>query len=252
MVTIALIILACHFLHRRGISNRLTRFVMQRALLLRKAATGRNVFSRKGTRLAPCFALLFLSCLPLAAGASPWELKRDSDGIRIYTRSTDGSAIKDLKASFDVRGSLNRVSGVLLDVAGQKEWVYATEQSIVVRRISASEITYYTVKEMPWPVSNRDVVMRMKLTSDTEKGLLTLSAASEANVVPEKKGVVRIHNTEVLWTVTAVGNGMLHVEYLAKVDPGGSLPVWVANMFLTRGPYETFMQFRKKIEAQPS
>jgi len=252
MLTIAIIILVCHLLHRCGISNVLTRSVLRRATMLQTTITKKIILRGKPSRVIPGIAFLMLLVSSHAGAQGPWELKRSIEGIRIYTRSNEGTAIKALKANFDVKGQLDDVKSLLLEVSQQKDWVYATLESAVVKRISPGEIIYYSKKEMPWPVTDRDVVMHMKVTSNAEKGMLTLSAVAEDNAVPEKKGFVRIHHTEILWNVTALGNGMLRVEYQANADPGGSLPAWVTNMFLTKGPYETFLKFRKKIEGQQS
>jgi hypothetical protein len=40
---------------------------------------------------------------------------------------------------------------------------------------------------------------------------------------------------------------MLKVEYIAQADPGGDVPPWIANMFITKGPLETFRQLRKAL-----
>jgi hypothetical protein len=36
-----------------------------------------------------------------------------------------------------------------------------------------------------------------------------------------------------------VGTDRLHIEYIFKVHPGGSLPPWMVNMFADKGPYES-------------
>ena len=32
----------------------------------------------------------------------------------------------------------------------------------------------------------------------------------------------------------------ISIVYIFEVEPGGSLPAWVVNMFADKGPYETF------------
>jgi hypothetical protein len=36
------------------------------------------------------------------------------------------------------------------------------------------------------------------------------------------------------------GKGRLFIVYFLEMDPGGSVPAWITNMFVAKGPYETF------------
>jgi len=33
-----------------------------------------------------------------------------------------------------------------------------------------------------------------------------------------------------------------------RIDPGGSLPVWLVNMAMAEGPYLTFVNLKKQLE----
>ena len=48
-------------------------------------------------------------------------------------------------------------------------------------------------------------------------------------VVPERRGVVRITHNEGSWRVTPKGEGKARIVYKFSVDPGGSVPGWIAN-----------------------
>lgn len=247
MITVLIIVLICHYLHRAGISNRSTRFLQKCVLLMKPVAVMVPVVQNKSGKLLPVLLSLLTATQALAA-EGPWELKKDKDGIRVYTRAAEGSSVREIKATFDVSGSLEQVKRVLLDVAAQPQWVYATNQSVVLKRISDNELIYYSEKAMPWPLTNRDVVMHVTVVLDAAKSILTLSGTSAPGVQEEKKGIVRVRRSNVSWTVTKTGENKLHIEYLAFADPGGAIPAWVSNAFITKGPYETFVNFRKKVE----
>lgn len=198
-------------------------------------------------KTAPLFLVLMCAAWDVQA-QDKWELKKNSDGIRIYTRMVAGSEIKELKADFETKGSISRLAGLLLDVPGQKDWVYSTKMSTVVKVIDEQELIYYSEKSMPWPVTNRDVVMHVKLVQDPAKRTLVMNAWAENNVIPVKKNLVRVPSSQVAWRVTTTENNLLKIEYYAKADPGGTVPAWVTNMFLTKGPYETFLKLKNKLQ----
>jgi hypothetical protein len=195
--------------------------------------------------------VLCLSAVPAQAQSGEWELKKNSSGIRIYAQSRPGSDIKALKAEFELQGNVAQLARFLSDISRQKDWVYSTVSSRLVRRTGDHSLIYYSEKHMPWPLSNRDVVIEMKWALDTVAGTLEVHARSIGGHVSEKKGIVRVPSSTVSWKVQTVGPNMLGVEYLAQADPGGTIPAWVINMFLTKGPYETFVKLREQLAVAP-
>ncbi len=96
---------------------------------------------------------------------------------------------------------------------------------------------------MPWPVTNRDAVVNITISRDGNGGMHA-HIVSVKDVVPVKAGIVRVPFSKVTWKVKPLNSNTLNVEYEALVDPGGSLPAWVVNMFSTKGPFETFKSLR--------
>ena len=64
---------------------------------------------------------------------------------------------------------------------------------------------------------------------------------------PQRRGLVRIPRSKAVWNISQKSSNVVHVEYILQIDPGGCLPGWIANMFATRGPMETFGSLKKKM-----
>jgi hypothetical protein len=193
-------------------------------------------------------SFLFIVCILFtsrAMAATDWSLKRDEDGIKVYTASVAGSNVKAIKVECTTRGTPAQLAHILLDVATQKDWVYSTKSASVVKRISENELIYYTEKSMPWPITNRDAVMDIKVHQ--EPALMTVNVASVNNAVPVKSDIVRVPSSTVSWKVTPLSSNTMKIEYEAQADPGGSVPAWVTNMFLSKGPFETFKKLKAKL-----
>ena len=188
-------------------------------------------------------------CLPVydAIAGDKWELKKESDGIKIYTATVANANVKALKADFTATGTAAQLAAVLLDVNAQKQWVYRTQTSSLIKRIAAHEILYYTEKCMPWPISNRDGVMRLKIEQDAITHEMTVIVSSVPDVMPAKPGIIRVSSAMVTWTVTPVDANTIRIVYEARVDPGGSVPAWLTNMCCSKGTLETFKGLRKTI-----
>jgi hypothetical protein len=50
-----------------------------------------------------------------------------------------------------------------------------------------------------------------------------------------------------IWNVTTISSKIIHLEYILAVNPGGSVPAWILNIFATRGPMETFERLKEKM-----
>lgn len=191
---------------------------------------------------------MILTCSFFSAMAdNKWQLKKETDGIKIYTQSVANSDIKALKADFMINGDMDKLASVLLDISGQKDWVYSTMSSKVLKKVGEQELIYYSEKDMPWPVTNRDAVMRIKIERPTEATML-VSVSPVNGMMAEKNDIVRVKSSDVTWKVTQVNGSTMKVAYQASVDPGGSLPAWVTNMFLTKGPLESFKKLREMMK----
>ena len=196
---------------------------------------------------AMALSLIFTFSYFSAIADNKWQLKKETDGIKVYTQSVANTDIKALKADFMMDGDMDKLASVLLDISGQKDWVYSTKSSKILKKVGEQELIYYSEKDMPWPVTNRDAVMRIKIERPTE-GTMLVSVSPVNGLVAEKNDIVRVQSSDVIWKVTQVNGSTMKVAYQASVDPGGSLPAWVTNMFITKGPLESFKKLREMMK----
>lgn len=192
--------------------------------------------------------LLLMSCACIVARAqTAWELKKDDEGIKVYTGSIPNSNIKAVKVTCILNASLSGLTALLLDSKAHEQWVYNTKTSYLVKQLSASSQLYYSEISMPWPLTNRDVVVEMNISQTPGTNVMYVSANAVAQYVPLNKNKVRVTMSKVSWTVTPIGNNQLSVVYIGQADPGGDIPAWLANSFSTKGPFETFKKLKELI-----
>jgi hypothetical protein len=125
--------------------------------------------------------------------------------------------------------------------------VYSTKSSTLLKKISAAELYYYSEVSLPWPISNRDFVAHLKVTQDPHSKVVTIDGPVISNYVPEKKDVIRVKSSFGKWVLTPQKNNV-KIEYTLETDPGGSLPVWLVNLFAAKGPHETFKNLKVQLE----
>jgi len=192
--------------------------------------------------------LFFVPCTSSFREPTNWSLAKEKDGIKIYSRHSDHSKFNDLKIETELVGNLSQISAILLDVEKYPQWAYATKTCELIKKISDNELIYYSEIQTPWPVSNRDFYAHCKVTLDSASHSLQLISVGVKDYLPEKKDLVRIPSSRGTWNISATSDKTLHLEYVLEVNPGGSVPAWVLNLFGTKGPMETFINLKQKMK----
>jgi len=194
--------------------------------------------------LTGCIAVLFTGYINAQIN---WELRADKEGIKVYTRNMDNSPLKAVKTECTINTTLTTLTAVLLDVAGSKDWVYSTKSISLLKQISPAELIYYSEIAIPWPASNRDFIVGITVVQDEKTKAVTVLGLNLPAYLPEKKDIVRIQQSYSKWLITPLPQGGVKIEYELQVDPGGKVPVWLVNMFATRGPFETFKKLQEQV-----
>lgn len=199
--------------------------------------------------------VVMLALLALAAaGANAQEpdcvLKKEADSIRIYACKVEESKFRSVRAELTLNSRLDQFVSVMLDIDNYVNWQYNAVKSSVIQRLGDDEVIYYVEVEAPWPASNRDVVVHLKVNRESDSTAVSITTASVTGYLPEKENIVRIPLSRAHWKATAIGPGRLQLEYHMQIDPGGSVPAWMVNLIASEGPYESFRDLRKQLQAK--
>ncbi len=182
-------------------------------------------------------------------GQQDCDLKKSADSIFVYTCKESDSRLKSIKAQCRFNCSPAVIAAGVMDVPSYTKWQYHTIAAEVIRKISATEVIYRTEIEAPWPVSNRDLIMHLKIRQDTASGILYIDLKSMPGLLPEKDGVVRVPQAAGHWVITPSGKNEVRIDHTFLVDPGGAVPVWLINLTLADAPHETLLNLKNRIRS---
>ena len=184
--------------------------------------------------------IIFFSALSCSLFAQNWELSKNENNIKVYKGEIDSSKYKIIKVEAEMQKKIKKVIAILKDVDNNKNWVYNTRRSYLVKAVSEDEFLYYAETHLPWPFDNRDVVIRMHFDLDTARHFLNIKATGEPGAAPEVSGKIRIQKFYGDWNVKYDGGNKISIVYVLQVDPGGNISPAISNLFVTKGPFETF------------
>jgi len=191
------------------------------------------------------FLSFYFHIIPVS-GQSEWKLIKEDTGIKVFSKTVPDSKIKAIKAELILKASASQLVALLLDVNTATKWVFHTKSCVLIRKISDSELYYYSEVSLPWPLENRDFVAHIKVFQDPKTKVVTVDAPAVPGWMAAKNGIVRISHSVGLWIITPIDKERIKLEYSLQVDPGGVIPAWVVNTFAAQGPIESF----KKMQVQ--
>jgi hypothetical protein len=195
------------------------------------------------------FFLLFGLWGTLHAQSLPgWTLRKNRDGIRVYSRHTEASKFAEIRVQCELLGTLPQLVAALQDIPNLKDWAFNVRTSRLVEQPSETDLTYHSTIHAPWPVDERDAVIRMQFSQDSS-GALLVRGVNQPTRVPLQQGIVRVKESTSFWRVTPVPGTRLRLDYTLRLHPGGTLPAWLVNATLATGPFQTFNRLREAMQS---
>jgi hypothetical protein len=196
------------------------------------------------------FKLFFIVWLipSLAISQSiPCHLKKEKDGIKVYTCKTSGERFRMVRAVFELEStSLEKLENFLWDVDNYVNWQYRSIAAELLDKANSNEMTYRVEVDAPWPVENRELILNFKIKRDSLPNRLDIEIHSTRWDQPPPQGMVRVPYSKAVWLILKEGTS-LKIDYWLQIDPGGLVPAWIVNMALADGPLETFKKLKDQV-----
>jgi ribosome-associated toxin RatA of RatAB toxin-antitoxin module len=192
--------------------------------------------------------LMMIARVITVSAQDDWKLQKDKDGIKVYSAEVPDSKIRAIKVVAAYDASAEEIADIVMDINTAGEWVSHLKSTYLIKRVSQNELYYYAEVTLPWPASNRDFVAHLTRSENMQTRAITIDGPAVAGFIPDKKGIVRINNSVGKWIITPVDNNQVRVEYALHVDPAGSLPSWLVNMFSGETPMQIFENLRQELK----
>mgnify|MGYP000244705578 CR=1 FL=1 len=176
-----------------------------------------------------------------------WKLRKEEDGIKVFSRDREGSNFKEIKITCTLKTTASGLVHALSIKEDFTKWIYACSESRLLKEISATETIHYQVTDAPWPVDDRDLIVHTKVVQNSDNGVIDIIGKGIYNYTPVNRNKVRVPKYEAHWIITPKNKNTMDIVYLIAVDPGGSLPAWVVNLGLSDGPLKTMKNLKSRL-----
>jgi len=195
-----------------------------------------------GMTLSVCAALAQAD-LP-AENAEGWTLRKETDNIRVYTIEQSDSSFKAFKAEALLDTPLENLMAVMINPGSCVEWVHNCTESLAFGDGDFHDRYAYSVNDMPWPVTDRDYVLRIRTSGEEQSGEVVM----DLNAVPARRdevdGHVRVDRSDTLYRFIPEGD-QTRMIWIQHTDPNGAIPGWLVNTLLVDIPVRSMEQLER-------
>ncbi len=191
-----------------------------------------------------------VSAFSLTAQAVPSEnakLSLNKNNIKVWTYKNVNSAVLSYKAetTFDVQ--LEKAVALVLDVNNTSKWVpNVAKAEMLSRDDKKGEFTLYMVLDFPFPLKDRDMIVKGKMSKDSN-GVITVQNTAIAQGKAVNPNYIRIKDYSGDWVFQKMANNKVKVTTSGHANPEGSIPTSVVNLLVEQQPYQMLQKMKVQL-----
>jgi hypothetical protein len=180
---------------------------------------------------------------------SEWQLKKEKNGIEIYTRSFEGSSFDEFKGITTIeKSSLKEVLAVILDVENYSELYPDCMNAKILKQEGEYYDIHYIQTKGPLTIKDRDSVFEQKTEVGKNGKHARVTLKPLPGYIPENMDMVRVREGSGFWELEEDDNGNVKVTYQYHGEPGGDIPAWLANSFVETHPLQTLKNLKNRLK----
>lgn len=199
------------------------------------------------TRIYQISIIIFLLLLFSPCTFADWQLKKDKDGIQVYTREVKESKFKEFKGIMTLSSSIESVTAVAIDVEAYPEWIYFCEMAKIISPANAETILVYQQSSLPWPVDNRDIVFTSHAIQNKDSKSITIKLDATPDAY-KRTADVRILISRGYYLIEQIERNKVRITWQLLSDPAGNIPEWITNLMITDLPFKSLSALREQVK----
>jgi len=168
-----------------------------------------------------------------------WEVILQEKNLRVQQRNYPGSDLNEIRGVVRVQASLNSLMALLKDAHFNQQWVYRSGGATILEENGYTQAYVYGVVDAPWPMQDRDTVVRFDYRQHAASKIITIDITNFPDFIAERDEYVRVPDFGGYWQLRPEEDGWVEVTYQVYGDPGGMIPVWLANYAAVRSVTKT-------------
>jgi hypothetical protein len=178
-----------------------------------------------------------------------WKFAYEKEGIGVYNRESIGTDLKEFKGEVIVTSTLSSIISVIGDIDNFANWAYQTRKAELLKTEGTTQYVHVITKAQ-WPVLDRDIVYKCQISQNPQNKVVTISMDGISNYIPVQKEMVRMPSANGLFVLTPLANNQVKITFQLSANPGGQIPLWMANLVAVDSPFVTLNNLREELKKE--
>ncbi len=163
------------------------------------------------------------------AQAAGWETLSAEQNLLLQRRPYHASPLDEIRGTTNIQSSLSAAVALLRDARFNEYWVYRSGGAEILQTQGYRTAYVYGVVDAPWPIQDRDAVVRFDYQQNPRNKTIVINIRNMPDFIAPKADYVRVPDFGGYWKLQPEPGGWIEVTYQVYGDPGGKLPVFLAN-----------------------
>lgn len=177
-----------------------------------------------------------------------WKTLFEEEGVLVSTRPEPGIDLPSMRGQTTLNADLFHVLAILLDDTRSTEWAKGADETQVLRSIDPRTQLIYAHSRQPWPVKDRDLVMKRTVDVLKPGHTYRVHLVCMPSERAELENVIRVKRCETVFELSVIDRAHTRVDYRVHADPGGHIPSWMVRRASRSIPAETLRSLAKQVE----
>lgn len=166
----------------------------------------------------------------------------------LFGKAVEGRDVPRLRGEITIDATPWEVMAVISDVEAHTDWMHGCGESRILRAESDTVRFVYNRTDAPWPLADRDVVLRTEFSVAKHGELRLVSRTTDELDVPSENGAVRMPSLEVTYRLREREGRRTRVLYELDIDLGGALPSWLVRGVSREILLHTLTNLRERVD----
>ncbi len=177
-----------------------------------------------------------------------WQEAINSDGIIVWERTVRGSSFYEFKGETIIPANITEILKILWDINAFPKWLPDVIKVEIIQEIDDDTIIYYDATAFPWPISDRDCIIRIH-KKNSANGVIevTLNGLQDFKV-PNIKGTIRVSELRGKYLLESLGQDKTKILYQLFYDPAGRISPLIVNPGIRDNIHNTLKGLTERVQ----
>jgi hypothetical protein len=180
----------------------------------------------------------------VVGGDEGWKLVKDRKGVKVYSRLTHVSPTKAFRGIMNIKANLDELVAFIADPYAYPVYIYSVRAAEVLQYKTNNDYYFRSEVKVMWPIAMRDSVTHTYWRKDPETGKVIMDCIGIPELIPEKKGFIRVPLVFMSLVVKPGEDGIHEIVFEGVIEAGGWIPSWAENLCIWWVPYRSLLYVR--------